>query len=76
MSSPSLRACSPYGPMKSAIVVPQEEANIEKNLLMTIIYIHRLEIQQQTLSEIITVFRPLFDRGGPSKAFVGENHNC
>ena len=25
-----IRACSPYGPMKSAIVVPQEEANIEK----------------------------------------------
>ena len=25
-----LRACSPYRPMKSAIVVPQEEANIEK----------------------------------------------
>ena len=39
-----LRACSPYGPMKSAIVVLQEEANIKKNLLMTIICIHRLEI--------------------------------
>ena len=33
----NLRACSPYGPMKSAIVVPEEEANIEKNLSMTII---------------------------------------
>ncbi len=40
----TLRACSPYRLMKSAIVVPQEEANIEKNLSMTIIYIHRLEI--------------------------------
>ena len=41
--------------MKFAIVIPQEEANIEKNLLMTFIYIHRLEIQQQTFSEIITI---------------------
>ena len=62
--------------MESAIVTQQEEVNIEKNLLMTIIYINRSEIQQQTLSEIITVFRPLFDRGGPSKAFVAENHIC
>ncbi len=38
-----------YGLMKSAIVVPQKEANIEKNLSMTIIYIHRLEIQQANL---------------------------
>ncbi len=32
-----LRACSPYGPMKSAIVVPHEEAYIEKNFLKTIL---------------------------------------
>ena len=30
-----LRACLPYELMKYAIVVLQEEANIEKNLLMT-----------------------------------------
>ena len=29
---------------------PEEEANIEKNLSITIIYIHRLEIQQRTFS--------------------------
>ncbi len=56
--------------MKSAIVVLEEEANIEKNLSITIMYIHRLEIQHQTFSEIITVFRPLPDRGGLSKAFL------
>ncbi len=29
-----LRACSPYGQMKSAIVVPEEEANIETRILV------------------------------------------
>ena len=60
--------------MKSTTIVPQEEANIEKSLLMTIIYIHRLDIQQQTLFEIITVSKPLPDRGVLSKAFMLEIH--
>ncbi len=38
--------------MKSAIVIPQEEANIEKILSVTVTYIHRLEIQQQTFFHI------------------------
>ncbi len=29
-----LRACSPYGPMKSAIVIPKKESNIEKKILL------------------------------------------
>ena len=39
------RPCLPYGLMKSAIVVMQEETNIENILSVTIIYIHGLEMK-------------------------------
>ena len=49
--------------MKSTTILPQETANIEKALLMTIIYINRLDIQQKNFPEIITVFRPYSHKG-------------